>query len=128
MAPSAKPDIKDAPWDDVNGIYGFFWGWVSFNAWLIQEPMYFWSQLFTWGKSNLRDFQLIYMTNTEAALYIWAEVLILPFNIPFAILWCIWCWWIYLIWIVYEVFIAEEEYNAEENLEDDLHLRRRKTK
>ena len=54
--PAAKPDLKDAPWEDTNFITGIWYGWITFNAWLMQSDAFFWTQIFTWGKSDLRDF------------------------------------------------------------------------
>jgi hypothetical protein len=54
--PDSKPDIKDAPWDDVDLLTGLWYWQISSDAWLMQTTAYFWSQVFTWGGSNLRDF------------------------------------------------------------------------
>ena len=73
--------------------------------------MYFWSQVFTLGNSNLSDFQLIYMNNIEAGIYIFSEVFIIPFLLPGAFLWVVVNWWMYLIWGMYEIFQILERMN-----------------
>ena len=120
--PGSKPDIKDAPWDDVELPEGIWFWWISSNAWMMQTTAYFWTQLFTWGGSNLSDFQLIYMTNWEAALYFLTEFFVLPFTVPFAIFWVMWVWWIYAIWIFYEIFLMFEHFDMTEKTEEDLGL------
>ena len=117
LVPGAKPDIKDAPWDDIDLGHGLWYWWISSNAWMLQSTAFFWSQVFTWGNSNLRDFQLIYMTNWEAGLYFFTEFFVMPVTIPFAIFWVCWTWWVYAIWIFYEIFLMFEHFDFEEKTE-----------
>jgi len=49
---------------------------------MLQSTAFFWTQFFTWGKSDLRDFQLIYMHPAEAGLWFFLEFLVIPFTIP----------------------------------------------
>lgn len=123
LVPEAKPDIRQAPWDNIPYLEGLWYWHISSNAWMMQTTAYFWSQVFTWGGSNLRDFQLIYMTNWEAGLYFFTEFLVLPIQIPFAIFWVCWTWWMYVIWIIYEVFLMFNHFDFEEKTEEDLGIK-----
>lgn len=102
---------------------GLWYWWISTNAWLLQTTAYFWTQVFTWGNSNLSDFQLIYMTEWEAALYFATEFLVLPFEVPLAIFWVLWTWWVYAVWIFYEIFLMFEHFDFTEEVEEDLGLK-----
>ena len=123
VVPGAKPDLKDAPWDDVGFLQGIWYLWISTNAWLFQTTAFFWTQLFTWGNSSLRDFQLIYMDQFEAGLYFFTEFLFLPITIPFAIIWVCWTWWMYAIWLFYEIFMAFEKFDFKEKAEEDVGMK-----
>lgn len=106
-----KPDLSEAPWQDVGILKGLWYFHITLNAWLIQSFMYFWSQVFTLGGSHLSDFQLIYMTHAEAGLYIFSEMFIIPILLPGAFLWVFVNWWMYLIWLLYEAFQILERMN-----------------
>jgi len=56
LIPGAKPDVKDAPWDSIGLGKGLWYWWIGSNAWMLQSTAFFWTQFFTWGNSDLRDF------------------------------------------------------------------------
>ncbi len=56
LVPGAKPDIKDAPWDDIGLMRMLWYWWIGTNAWMLQSTAFFWTQIFTWGQSDLSDF------------------------------------------------------------------------
>ena len=68
----------------------------------MQSFAFFWTQLFTWGNSDLSDFQLIYMTDFEAGLYFIIEWLFLWIQVPAAGAWVLWWWWAYAVLGMYE--------------------------
>lgn len=43
LIPGAKPDIKDAPWDDIGLLKGIWYFWISSNGWLMQSTAFFWT-------------------------------------------------------------------------------------
>ena len=53
-----KPDISQAPWKDVDFVRGLWYQHLTFNAYWMQTYAFFWTQLFTWGQSDFRDFQI----------------------------------------------------------------------
>ena len=68
---------------------------------LIKPDMFFWSQLFTWGESDLKDFELIFMNPFDAVLYFTLEFFWLPWMTFDAFVFISLFWWIYaaeLIW------------------------------
>lgn len=66
------------------------------------------TQLFTWGESDLRDFAIIYMDSTETFLYFmintfWQSMMYIP-----AMMWFSCTFWIYgleIMWKVLSMFI-----------------------
>ena len=94
----------------------------------MQTTAFFWTQAFTWGGSDLRDFQLIYMDKWEAAIYLFSGFFVIPFTVPFAIFWVAWTWWIYVIWLFYEVFLMFEHFDFEEKAQEDLGIKHKKRK
>ena len=94
--PEMRPDINDAPWDDMDQWEGFMQISMASVAGLIVPEYFFTCQLLTWGDCNLSDTALIYMSKEEMALFFITEALFLPWFVPEAIAWYAFFYPIYL--------------------------------
>lgn len=95
LEPALKPDVEDAPWRDAEWYENAWDAYVAIVAWM-SEPWFFYAtQLFTWGESDLQDFQILFMDNEEAATYFLIQWAILPFQTIYSIVWMEWAWWTY---------------------------------
>ena len=64
----------------------------------LSEPDFFMSSyIWSFGNTDLSDFQLIYMNNEEASLYFLAEAIWLPWAYPFALVWSMFFWEVYAL-------------------------------
>jgi len=82
---SSKPDINDAPWDDIDGWTAFRNILMTWVGNLIMPEYFFLCQFLTWGQCDISETALIYMDKTEAVMWFLAETLVLPLLIPEAI-------------------------------------------
>jgi len=78
LFPDRLPSIEDAPWKDIGLVRGLMIMSVTVTANLVKPDVFFWSQLITNGQSDLKDFELIYMSPTDAIIYFLFESLFLP--------------------------------------------------
>lgn len=108
LYPDRAPSIQDAPWEDVPF---FFRGIIIMitvaTAGLVKPDLFMWSQVFTFGESDLIDFEIIYMTGYEPALYFAIEAIALPFLWAYSFLFVSSFWWLYaaeLFWVLGEIF------------------------
>lgn len=85
--PNLKPDVDNAPWRDEDKPLTTSWYALYTMTTQISEPnLFFWSQLFTFGDSDLRDFAIIYMTPVEAWIYSIVNHIDLMINTPYAMM------------------------------------------
>ena len=78
----------EADEDDGKGKNGMMIVWVSFVASIGAPSFFMFTQLFTWGESNLSDSSLMYMTPEETSLYFmyvsWWAIMLYPFALVHA--------------------------------------------
>lgn len=97
LFPESKPDIDtidEISWEE-KPISSMWMMMVSCLSMLSTSGMFMFTQLFTWGESDLRDFAIIYMDSTEAFLYMmlntfWQSMMFVP-----AMMWFSMTFWIY---------------------------------
>ena len=77
--PDRLPSIEDAPWDDLSPRRARAVRSVTTTAVLMQPDAFFWSQVFTFGQSDLKDLELIYMSPFDAVTYFILEAVFLPY-------------------------------------------------
>lgn len=97
LIPDAKPDIDQMPSWREQPITSVWYILVSTTAMTAEPALFFMTQLFTWGNSDLRDFAIIYMSTEEAFIYyiintIWLCMAYLP-----ALAWVAMFWWAYML-------------------------------
>lgn len=51
-----KPHISGAPWNDLDWFEYIMYAYEAWLAWLFEPWAFFFSQLFTWGESDLQGF------------------------------------------------------------------------
>jgi len=82
----------------------------------MKPDAFFFTQVFTFGQSNLRDLEVIYMNPFDAVLWFFMESFLLPQMSVLSFLWVSVFWWLYLAeftwWLVeafFEIFISEDD-------------------
>jgi len=83
---------------------------------MLKPEAFGWTQLFTWGESNMRDLELIYTDPFDAVIWFWVESLVLPWMSFNSLIWTGTFWWLYaaeLFWfgitIFFNIFISEDD-------------------
>jgi len=114
LFPETKPDIMtiDEYSYEEYPITSMWYMSVSATAMLSSAGLFMFTQLFTWGESDLRDFAIIYMDSTEAFLYfmintVWQSMMYIP-----AMMWFSCTFWIYglqMMWKVVMMFISWDD-------------------
>lgn len=106
LIPDAKPDINQLPTWREQPITSAWYVLVSSTAMTAEPALFYMTQLFTWGGSDLRDFAIIYMSNEEAFIYmvivsLWLMIAYLP-----AVAWVAMFWWAYMLEMVITFFMV----------------------
>ena len=76
---------------------------------LMKPEAFFFTQLFTFGESDLRDLEIIFMNPFDAVLYFALEYFLLPIIQPFSFFFVASFWWVYaaeLTWFLAETSFA----------------------
>ena len=94
--PDRLPHIDDAPWKNIKPIRGWMIFWTIFTANLMKPDAFFFTQIFTFGESDLRDLEIIYMNPFDAVLYYVMEYFLLPWMQWGSFTWVMTFWWVYL--------------------------------
>lgn len=82
---------------------------VTLTANMIKPDFFFFTQMVTFGGSDLRDLELIYMDPFDAVVYFTFEFFLLPWIQPISIMWVLTFWWVYaaeLTWFALEAGYA----------------------
>ena len=132
LFPGTKPDIDtidEYSWEEYP-ITSMWQMSVSAIGMLSTAGLFMFTQLFTWGESDLRDFAIIYMDSTEAFLYLmintfWQSMMYIP-----AMMWFSCTFWIYGLEIMFKVFMMfidwdddwKEERRGRYHDDDDHHF------
>jgi len=96
LVPNLKPDVDNAPWrDNERPISTWFYINYSYVSQISEPNFFFLTQILTMGDSDLRDFSIIYMTNFEAFIYSFFNVLDMTLSIPFSLFFTTLFGWIY---------------------------------
>ena len=61
----------------------------------MKPEAFFFTQIVTFGESDLRDLELIFMDPFDAVIYFTLEFFLLPWIQPFSFLWVTTFWWVY---------------------------------
>ena len=104
--PYMVPNIDEVPWHDAGDIKKTIVGIMLFTAHVVKADYFFASQFLTFGLSDWRDFELLFMTPLEATMYFFTESLLLPFMQLNSMMFFLGFWWIYyyeLYWVVHVV-------------------------
>jgi len=84
--PDLKPDIDNAPWRSKDKPLTTKWYSLYTYVTQLSEPnLFFLSQIFTFGESDLRDFSIIYMDNFTAFVYSFINQIDLIASYPYAL-------------------------------------------
>lgn len=101
--PDSKPNMENGPWVDMEEkpIASYWNIWMFWIATTSMPNLYMWSQLFTWGESNISDFALMYMEPLDAFFYFWWNTIDLMFILyPYALVHTT----IFGLWYLIEMF------------------------
>jgi len=82
----------------------FWFGYMTFVSQMGEPNLFFLTQIFTLGGSDLRDFSIVYMSEIEAFLYFTINTIDMSFGYPYAVLHTGAFGLIYFIMGVVEVF------------------------
>lgn len=84
--PESKPSLENGPWikfeeQPMTSMWNMYMFWTAQTS---IPAVFAWSQLFTWGESNMSDFSIMYMDSTEAFLYFLLNALEMSIAYPYA--------------------------------------------
>jgi len=77
---------------------------MTFVSQMAEPNLFFWTQLLTFGGSDLRDFSIVYMSGFESFLYFALNTIDMTINYPFAFFWTSSLSLIYVITGIVELF------------------------
>ena len=97
LNPDDLPNIEDHPYTEfVSNEWDIQkFKWIIYTFLMFQADSFFWTQLFTFGQSDLKDLQFPYMSFSEAITYLVFESLLMPLMQVNALVFITSFWWLY---------------------------------
>jgi len=105
---------KDGEVDDTTGMWYTYVGYLAYQS---LPNMFFTTQIFTFGASNISDLSLFYMTPGEAWLYFTINAFLIAGHWPLAVTVFSVFWWIYaiqfIVWCVDQIIGSDDDMKSE---------------